>query len=324
MKRLLLTIAILVAASPIAHSDVEEMRATATTLRAHVLKMINRDRQLYRLPPVALDVEASALGDAYCRDQIRNGTTGHFNVEGLSPYMRYSFAGGNDAVSENAAAWSANYTFNDRALYEMARRSEDAMMAETPPNDGHKRAILDPHATHVGIGMAWERGEFRLVHEFVRRYIKWTRPLPRAAGVNDTVTGSGTPVAGASIEAITVHHEAFPAAMPPAAASAIQRYALPANRKEYLPRLKSEYTRNGDGSLRYVRREYTDGRRGDFYLSESGGFSFTVPFTEGPGVYTVVVWVKRAGYATPLSASNISIRVEETLHDVDRVSAGGR
>src|SRR5690242_12048251 len=122
MKRLILAIAILVSASPIAHSDVEEMRATATTLRAHVLKMINRDRQLYRLPPVALDVEASALGDAYCRDQIRNGTSGHFNIEGLSPYMRYSFAGGNDAVSENAAAWSANYAFNDRALYEMARR----------------------------------------------------------------------------------------------------------------------------------------------------------------------------------------------------------
>ena len=324
MKRLFLTSAILVFASPVAHSDVEEMRTTATTLRAHILKMINRDRQIYRLPPVTLDVEASALGDAYCREQIRHGTTGHFSVDGLSPYMRYSFAGGNDAVSENAAAWSANYAFNDRALYEMARRSEDAMMAEAPPNDGHKRAILDPHATHVGIGMAWERGEFRLVQEFVRRYIGWTRPLPRAARVEDTIIGTGKPIAGARIEAITVHHEPFPATMTAAAASAIQKYALPANRKEYLPRLKSEYTRNGDGTLAYVRREYADGRRGDFYLSEAGDFSFTVPFTEGPGVYTVVVWVKRPGYATPLSASNISIRVEETLHNVDRASAIGR
>lgn len=324
MKRILLAVAILLSATPIAPSDVEEMRATATTLRAHVLKMINSDRQLYRLPPVALDLEASALGDAYCREQIRNGTTGHFGIDGLSPYMRYSFAGGNDAISENAAAWSATYAFNDRALYEMARRSEDAMMAETPPNDGHKKAILDPHATHVGIGMAWERGEFRLVHEFVRRYVHWTRPLPRTANTEDTVMGSGTPVAGARIEAITVHHEPFPARMTAAAASAIRRYALPSNRKEYVPRLKSEYTKNGDGSLRYVRREYKDGRRGDFYLGESGDFSFTVPFTEGPGIYTVVVWVTRAGYATPLSASNISIRVEETAHDVDRASAGGR
>src|ERR1044071_2175011 len=47
------------------------------------------------------------------------------------------------------------------------------------PNDGHKKTILDPHATHVGIGVAWEGGEFRLVHEFVRRYVSWKRPPPR-------------------------------------------------------------------------------------------------------------------------------------------------
>jgi hypothetical protein len=286
--------------------------------------MINRDRQLYRLPPVQLDLEASAIGDAYCRTQIRNGTTGHFTTDGLAPYMRYSFSGGNDAISENAAAWSASYAFNDRALYEMSRRSEDAMMAEMPPNDGHKRTILDPNATHVGIGMAWERGEFRLVHEFVRRYVAWTRPLPRHANAADTVIVSGAPLAGASIEAITVHHEPPPGVMTASAASAIQRYALPEKRKEYLPRLKSEYTRRSDGGLAYTRREYSDGRRGDFYVGKDGAFSFAVPFTEGAGVYTVVVWVKRSDAATAVSASNVSIRVEETLQNVNRASAAGR
>ena len=28
------------------------------------------------------------------------------------------------------------------------------MMAEKPPDDGHRRAILDPLWTHVGIGVA--------------------------------------------------------------------------------------------------------------------------------------------------------------------------
>ena len=140
MKRLIAALAIVLISSPIAHSDVEEVRATAATLRTHILKMINRDRQVNRLPPVELDLAASELGDAYCLEQIRNGTTGHFTIDGLSPYMRYSFAGGNDAVSENAAAWSANYAFSDRALYEMARRSEDAMMAESPPNDASSHA----------------------------------------------------------------------------------------------------------------------------------------------------------------------------------------
>jgi uncharacterized protein YkwD len=321
MKRLLVTAAILLFASPVARSEMEETR---TTLRAHVLRLINRDRQLYHLPPVELDLEATAIGDQYCRAQIRNNTTGHFTLDGLAPYMRYSFAGGKGAVSENAAAWSANYAFNDRALYEMARRSEDAMMAEMPPNDGHRRAILDPHATHVGIGMAWERGEFRLVHEFVRRYVNWTKPLPHLANIADSIVISGAPIAPAQIEAITVHHEPFPAPMTAAAASAIPRYSLPEKRKEYLPRLKSEYSRDGEGRLSFVRREYADGRRGDFYLGKDGDFSFTVPFTEGSGIYTVVVWVRRPGFPTAVSASNVSIRVEETLQNVVRAGAMSR
>ena len=62
---------------------------------------------------------------------------------------------------------------------EMMRRSQQVMMNEVAPHDGHRRTILDPYATHVGIGMAWEGGEFRLAQEFVRRYIDWSRALPR-------------------------------------------------------------------------------------------------------------------------------------------------
>jgi hypothetical protein len=172
--------------------------------------------------------------------------------------------------------------------------------------------------------MAWQRGEFRLVHEFVRRYVRWTKAPPRTAKVGEPVIISGAPLSGVAIEAITVHHEAFPAPMTAAAASAIPRYSLPDKRKEYLPRLKSEYTRNSDGSLAFVKREYSDGRRGDFYLGKDGDFAFTVPFPEGAGVYTVVVWVKRPGYATAVSASNVSIRVEESLQKVVRASTLGR
>jgi uncharacterized protein YkwD len=307
MKRVLLSIAILMLASPVAHSDIDETR---TTLREHILRLINRDRAIYNLPPVQLDLQASAVGDDYCRRQIRNGTNGHFTTDGLAPYMRYSFAGGNDGVSENAAAWSANYAFTDRALHEMAGRSQDAMMAEMPPHDGHKRTILDPHATHVGIGLAWERSEFRLVHEFIRRYVEWTRPLPRHARVGETVLVAGKPLPGAAIEAISVHYESTPNGMTATVANALTNYSLPSKRKEYFPRLKQDYTRRPDGTLEIVRREYAGGHRGDFTVAKDGAFSFAVPFTEGAGIYTVVVWVRRNGGAVPVSASNVSIRVD--------------
>ncbi|HJQ36969.1 MAG TPA: CAP domain-containing protein [Thermoanaerobaculia bacterium] len=310
MKQAFITLLLLTLATPLAQGEID---VTKATLREHVLKLINRDRKLYNLPPVQLDLTVSTQADDYCREQIRTGTTGHFGIDGLAPYMRYSIAGGNDGTSENAAAWSASYTFNDRALYEMSRRSQDAMMGELPPDDGHKKTILDPNANYVGIGLAWEKGEFRLVHEFIRRYVHWTKPLPRAAAIDQQVIAAGRPLLGTRIDAITVHHEPFPDPMPVELANSLHRYTLPEKRKDYMPRLKQEVRRRPDGAIEIRRQEYSDGTRGDFPVSDNGAFSFTIPFTEGEGVYTVVVWVRKNGAEQPIAATNVSIRVERSL-----------
>jgi hypothetical protein len=302
-------IAILAVSGPLAQGEMP-FDQTKVTLQYEVLRLINRDRAKHKLPAVELDLQASSIAEAYCRTQIRNGTTGHFTTDGHAPYMRYSFAGGNDGVSENAAAWSASYNFSDRALYEMVRRSQEAMMGEVPPHDGHRRTILDPYATHVGIGLAWEKGEFRLAQEFVRRYIDWSRPLPRTATLDEQISASGRPLPGARVDAITVHYEPVPTTLAPNVANLISSYSLPHKRRDYLPRLKTRYEKRDDGTLRIVSRQYTDGRRGDFYVGEDGSFSFNVPFTDGAGIYTVVVWVRRNGDKTPIAASNISVRVD--------------
>jgi uncharacterized protein YkwD len=284
---------------------------TRMTLRAEFVRLINRDRAKFGLAPVQIDAQASAVADAYCRAQIRNGTTGHFTTDGEAPYMRYSFAGGNDGVSENAAAWSANYSFADAALYDMMRRSEAAMMAEVAPHDGHRKTILDPAATHVGIGLAWEKGEFRLTQEFVRRYVEWTRPLPRRVNSAQPILCSGQAVKGYDVEAITVHHERQPQPMAAVTANAIQTYSLPNARREYLPRLKGTFTRKVFGGMEQVREEYSDGRIGDFQAGANGKFAFAIPLLDGPGVYTVVVWVRAHGSTgDAIAASNVSIRVD--------------
>jgi uncharacterized protein YkwD len=284
---------------------------TRMTLRAELVRLINHDRARFGLAPVQLDAQASAIADAYCRAQIRNGTTGHFTTDGQSPYMRYSFGGGNDGVSENAAAWSANYGFSDRALYDMMRRSEAAMMAEVPPHDGHRRTILDPAATNVGIGLAWERGELRMTQEFIRRYIGWTRPLPRRVSSSQPILCSGRAVSGYDAEAITVHHEPLPQPMGVVTANAIQSYSLPQSRREYLPRLKGKFTRRVAGGIEEVSEQYSDGRRGDFQVTPDGQFAFAIPLPDGPGIYTVVVWVRRHGTSgDAIPASNVSIRVD--------------
>lgn len=284
---------------------------TRMTLRAEFVRLINRDRAKFGLAPVQLDAQASAVADAYCRAQIRNGTTGHFTTDGEAPYMRYSFAGGNDGVSENAAAWSANYGFSDRALYDMMRRSEAAMMAEAAPHDGHRHTILDAAATHVGIGLAWEKGEFRLTQEFLRRYVDWSRPLPRRATTSDPILCSGHAVKGYDIEAITVHHEPLPQPMSAVTANAIETYRLPEARREYLPRLKGRFSRRTAGGIQEIREEYSDGRRGDFQVTADSKFAFALPLPDGPGIYTVVVWVRRHGTSgDSIPASDVSVRVD--------------
>jgi uncharacterized protein YkwD len=298
----------LILAAPLAQGE-GPIDETRFALRQEFIRIINRDRKHYGLPPVELDPWASNVADAYCKQQIRAGTTGHFSVDGQSPYMRYSFAGGNDGVSENAAAWSANYTFSDRALYEMMRRSEEAMIAEAAPHDGHRRTILDPYATHVGIGLAWEGGEFRMTQEFLRRYVHWGRSVPRNANAGEHLVLSGRTVRGYDIDAITVHHEPLPQPLTARAANAIDAYSLPDRRREYLPRLKTTVDVGRNGEVRETREEYSDGRRGDFRVAEDGSFAFAIPFGDGPGVYTVVVWVKKPGLQESIPASNVSIRV---------------
>lgn len=299
MRRLLILFALFVtaaAATAVAPGD-DPADETRMSLRTSMLRLINRDRKQFGLKPVELDLQLSTAADAYCRAQIRNRTTGHFTTDGIAPYMRYSFAGGNDAVSENAAAWSAGYNFDAKSLYEMMRSSQESMMREVAPHDGHRRTILDPYATHVAIGLAWEGGEFRVTQEFVRHYLDWTRALPREATVDGPVLCSGKPLGGYAVEAITVHHERLPQPLTAAAANHIDSYSLPDARHEYLPRLPED-------------RIYDHGGRGDFPLGRDGGFAFVVPFPDGPGIYTVVVWVKKPGDAEPISASTVSIRVE--------------
>jgi uncharacterized protein YkwD len=312
MRRAVAPIFALLLATPLAQGE-GPADETRFTLRHEMLRMINHDREAHGLKAVELDPETSVVADSYCRQQIRNGTTGHFTIDGEAPYMRYSFAGGNDGVSENAAAWSATYTFSDRALYEMMRLSEDAMMAEKPPHDGHRRTILDPFVTHVGIGLAWEKGEFRLTQEFVRRYLQWSRPLPRAAGLYEDIVAAAKPREGYRVEAISVHHEQIPQSLAPATANLIESYKLPDDRREYLPRLRSFTRRTDSGAIEVIHEEYSDGRRGDFSVNNDGSFRFNVPFSEGPGIYTVVVWVKGPGNGDVIAASNVSIRVDRPV-----------
>ncbi|HVT03906.1 MAG TPA: CAP domain-containing protein [Thermoanaerobaculia bacterium] len=277
------------------------------SLKQDLVKRINRDRAGFGLRPVEFDPPASVTADAYCERQIREGTTGHYSLDGHAPYARYSQGGGNDGVSENAAAWSANYSFPESSIPDLISKSEEVMLQEKPPHDGHRRTILDPAATHVGIGLAWKNGEFRMTEEFLRRYVEWDDALPRSASIGERVVCRGKPVAGYKIVAASVHREDFPRPISALVANQIDMYSLPPTRRDFLPQQRNLSDR-ATQLARYVASR--PGTPGDLVLQKDGSFSFVAPFYGGPGLYTVVLWVRTMSGGSPISASNISIRVD--------------
>jgi hypothetical protein len=295
MKRTLLSLGILLFALS-ASADVDVDREA---LRGYALKLINRDRVRLHLPKLKLDPKLSA----FAGDQAARLLAG--KPEPLTPYMRYSFAGGNDMLRENVHSWTVSYELTDDVLQGLLRKTHEAMMAEEPPLDGRRGTLLDAQATHAGIGFAIDHGRFFIVEEVVRRHVAWTQPVPRKATTADKIPIAGAPLPGVVFDSITVHHE-----LPPA--EPVSRETFPPNPKDYLPRLGSEVKRDDSGSVAYIQHLYGEGRRGEVAVAKDGSFSVNIPFTEGAGIYTIVVWVHYPGLFTPFPAGSVSIRVEES------------
>ncbi|HEY0590400.1 MAG TPA: CAP domain-containing protein [Thermoanaerobaculia bacterium] len=278
--------------------------AVRAAIREEMLSRINADRRVAGLRPVALDDQLTASANAYCERQLAERTVGHFATDGLAPYVRYSQAGARDGVFENAVAWSAPYPFAHPAALDLARRSHAAMMAEEPPHDSHRRVILDPWATHVAVGSAWSGGEFRLVQIFIRRYIDWTDAPPRSARLGDRVRASGRAAAGWEIAGASIHHEPLPGRLSRERANGIESYSMPPPAREFAPRRTASRLPAEKRTLSHWAA--AGGTTGELLTSGEGRFSFAAPLDRGPGIYTLVLWVRGRGSATPIAAANIS------------------
>jgi uncharacterized protein YkwD len=115
--------------------------------------LLNAARNTQGLPDLITDPALTSLAENYAQDMIDRDFFEHENPEGLSPFDRmnnagitYRWAGENLAINANVAA------------------AQDAFMDSA----GHRANILNPHFTHVGIGVKIdENGSFYVVQEFV-------------------------------------------------------------------------------------------------------------------------------------------------------------
>jgi uncharacterized protein YkwD len=219
--------------SPIEDSPPPPGERPEDPLKAAVFDRINRDRTAEGLSPVSWDDGVSRVADAFCANQIRENTSGHFLTDGLPPYARTSFAGVFGMQFENSVTWKTTASSFDDPAQTLALAGHESMLAEKPPSDGHRRTILDPDATHVGVGYALSRGEFRMAQEFLVRHLAWLR-LERISATSGVVDVSGAPIAGRRLHFVSIGWEPTPRELTRAEANRRTTYSYPPTGEAYV------------------------------------------------------------------------------------------
>ena len=266
-------------------------------LRLMVVEFINQDRKKASAPPAAYSETLSKLADEHCREMLREGYTSHWNQAGWKPYLRYSQGGVTDHTSENISSLNSTgfkVSF-DSVKAEMTARHE-GLIGEEPPYDQHRRNILDPLHTHVGIGVAYNKAGLRMIQIFAKRYVS-LEPIPPKQGPSSGIQLKGKVLEpGYELQAISVFYEPLPEEMSLAQLMGTYSYGLPADEKIYRTRLPTMM-------------RYADGTRGSVQV-RGRSFSQTISIPSRKGVYTLVVWLEKKSEVRGFMATNATVFVE--------------
>jgi hypothetical protein len=268
-------------------------------MKRKLVEVINRDRKAAGLRAVEFSEEYSSAADVHCREMVERGYVSHWNLKGWKPYLRYTELGIRDYTAENI--WS----LWDSAFHETTATVEAAMlaghqsfMAQIPPMDAHKRNILNPHHTHVGIGVAYDARGLRLLELFGAGYAE-LKPLPVRVRLDANMFVEGrVSKPGFEIAAISIYYELLPAPMSIDQLRQTLSYGLPAEEQTLT------VWRGGFPPI---------GNTGSVVETNLGrGFRAPIRFWKKlPGVYTVSIWVRQSGEKTAFLGAQQSIIVGE-------------
>jgi uncharacterized protein YkwD len=273
-------------------------KLTIPQARRYMLALINHDRATQGLSPVELDEgPPTAAGQAHAEDMATLGYLGHWGSDGSVPEQRLTEAGGADMVLENALCFTdeKKRSLDPSPLIDAkeVERSESMFFNEVPPNDGHRRNILKPFHTHVGIGIAQPVATSTEIpvpcfsQEFIDRYGAYgALPKKAKAGSKLRVEGQVTraPFGGVGIARLDP-----PKPIPVSELNKRRSYPVPQPQQMYWPA--------GFQTPIPVQR---DGAK--FWIDAPLG---------GPGLYLVSVWAKLPGGASGFEIVSLrTLRVE--------------
>lgn len=216
-------------------ADESQRPLTLEEARQYMLSLINRDRQSQGLGPVALDAVATRAAQVHADEQAKLNFSSHVHPDGSKPPERYNNAGGTNYVAENSHGIYIVDPFQpsipQAQLFtrELLEKEESGFFNEAPPHDGHRRNILNPRHTHVGIGLTvvdcLYKGTLRkqfvaCSQEFIASYGE-IRVSSRKLNASTPYVIEGTLNPGISLSCISVRREPLP--QPISAEEMVQR-----------------------------------------------------------------------------------------------------
>lgn len=267
-------------------------------IRANLFEMVNEERAVAKVPPVAVDKLAEQVATRHAIDMATGEFVSHWGRDGLKPYHRYSFAGGTHATQENISSADNTWSTRFQDLKQDTAYLHVRLYQETPPYDGHRRTILEPHHTHVGFGLAVDNLRLRLVELFVAKYVE-VKPLARVVKTRSQLTFAGKMLTPECLlDSVEVFYEPLPQTPELSWLREPRSYGLPGESRVLWPKLSPPFV-------------YADINASVVKVETDGSFSTPVSlYHREPGIYTIVTWVKRHQGGKAFQATQVCVRAE--------------
>jgi uncharacterized protein YkwD len=129
-----------------------------------VYVLTNQVRRKYHLSPLDRDNALVTTARAHSDDMLRRHFFSHVNPDGKNPQQRIAPAYARTLARAGENIWSGHgYDYSDSKL--MARIIVDSWIS----SPGHRANLLNPHYTHMGVGVSVLGKEIRATQNFVQR-----------------------------------------------------------------------------------------------------------------------------------------------------------
>lgn len=265
--------------------------------RAELLKLVNTERMVAGATALAGDDLAAEVAARHALDMATAKFLSHWGSDGRKPYQRYAASGGFHVVTENVSSADNLESLSAKYVGQILAEMHMKMHDERPPNDGHRRTILAPEHTHVGFGVAVVERRLRLAELYVGKYVE-LEPFPREAKTKTKVQINGK-LLGPKHE--FAYAEVFYEPLPKQAEIDWLRVGRPYGLPDEYVVLRPKLPEGG---------YYVDGAVGKIDVDRK---RFRIPvelYKSEPGIYTVVILIRKAGSREKLRATNICIQAE--------------